>query len=251
MGEIMRFITNGKDSGQMVLIHGGTFLAGGKGVNGGGALFEVELPSFYLSMHPVTNEQYKRFVKATGYRAPDNQIWQHPDMAQNPVTDVTWADAEAYCVWAGLRLPTELEWEKGARGVDGRQYPWGNEWDEHKCRNDKNKGNEKTSSVWDYAAGNSPWGLYQMSGNIWEWCADWYDADAYDLYQQGRLTPPTTAQERVLRGGSWGVAYPASFMTSWRDFGPPHSRNAFIGFRSAADAALVPDDTPATTDVGR
>jgi len=120
-------VENAKDGSLMVLIPAGKFLAGGAGSDEGGGVFEVELAAFYLAVHPVTNGQYGRFVKATGHRVPDNKVWQEEGKSWHPVTNVSWDDARAYCVWAGLRLPGELEWEKGARWVDGRKYPWGNE----------------------------------------------------------------------------------------------------------------------------
>ena len=174
------------------------------------------MPAYYLALHPVTNGQYQRFVKATGHRAPGNRMWQEAGKAGHPVTEVSWEDARGYCQWAGLRLPRELEWEKGARWVDGREYPWGKEWDQNKCRNVKNKGTETTCSVWSYPAGQSGWGMYQMSGNVWEWCEDWYDEKAYKRYKGGDLTGPKEGTRRVLRGGSWYSGNPGYFRGAYR-----------------------------------
>jgi formylglycine-generating enzyme required for sulfatase activity len=234
-------IENSKDGTLLALVPGGKFKAGGTGSDEGGGVFEVEVGAYYLGLHPVTNWQYERFVKETGHRVPDNKIWQEAGKIWHPVTDVSWEDAGAYCKWAGLRLPGELEWEKGARWVDGRKYPWGDEWDEKKCRNDKNKGNEKTSSVWGYAEGQSPWGLYQMSGNVWEWCEDWYDEKAYDRYKRGDLTPPksgTYRVDRVVRGGSWDLGNPDGFLGSCRLYFTPDDRFDGDGFRCAGDVGV-------------
>lgn len=249
-------ITNEKDGSVLLQVPAGTFLAGGGPDldQGFPEPFPVELPGFYLGITPVTNAQYAKFL--TARRPRDSDLWEwiyliNPcfirrsgksyevfgGKADHPVVGVTWYGAQAYCEWAGVRLPSELEWEKAARGTDGREYPWAEEW----CRVDFmcNVDISTTAGVWEYEAGCSVWGHYQMSGNVNEWCADWYDSDAYDRYHVGDLSPPGKQKWRVLRGGSWNEAGdPIDFRCARRDAQFPNSayydhRFDHVGFRVA------------------
>ncbi|MEP7199466.1 MAG: SUMF1/EgtB/PvdO family nonheme iron enzyme, partial [Chloroflexota bacterium] len=144
---------------------------------------------FHIGKYPVTNQQYKRFVDATKQAVPadwDKENRTYPlGKVNHPVVHVTKNDAEAYCKWAGKRLPTEEEWERAARGIDGREYPWGNEFDKDKT-NTQESGIGGTSPVGVFLNGASPCGALDMVGNVWEWTANQYDKNSF-----------------VVRGGSW------------------------------------------------
>ena len=127
--------------------------------------------------------------------------------------------------------------ENAARGTDGREYPWGDDWDPSKCHHDKEySGNLQTCGVWSYAKGCSPWGHYQMGGNVSEWCEDWYNHDSYDRYRRGDFTPPTaswTTGKRVFRGGSCYDSKSFSFRCAYRDSRSPDHRYLINSFRVA------------------
>ena len=221
-------IENEKDATLLVLIPAGECIVGGPSSDEGEGAFRVTLPAYYLALHAVTNAQYQRFVQETKHRD-----WKAEAGGDHPAVNVSWEDAQAYCAWAGLRLPSELEWEKGARYTDGREYPWGADWDAARCRNGENRGNEQTSGVWGCPSGCSPWGVYQMSGNVWECCADTWDRSAYARYKRGDLTLRETGGARVVRGGTWGLEDSDHFRGAFRRNNVLDYWDVFRGFRCA------------------
>jgi len=168
----------------------------------------VYLDAFYIDKYEVTNAQYREFVEATGRKPPiylDMEPYNHPDQA---VMGVSWEDANAYAMWRGKRLPTEAEWEKAARGTDGRYWPWGNEWDPTKLNaNDAGAvdGYVYTAPVGKYPQSVSPYGAYDMAGNVFEWVSDWYDKNYYKYSPKVNPQGPISGENHVARGGSWDV----------------------------------------------
>lgn len=168
-------------------------------------LHEVRLDGFYISRFPVTNAEYHAFVEATGHTPPEHwregiyPAWQ----ADHPVVYVNWQDATAYCRWAGGRLPTEAEWEKAARGTDKRSYPWGDTFNPDWC-NTREGESDSTTPVGKYSpAGDSPYGLGDVAGNVWEWVLDWHTPAYGDLISLHNPMGPATGKVKVIRGGSY------------------------------------------------
>ncbi|MCB8928042.1 MAG: SUMF1/EgtB/PvdO family nonheme iron enzyme [Ardenticatenaceae bacterium] len=176
------------------------------------------LPEFWMAKTPVTNAEYARFVAALGHEPPKH--WQGsktppPEIADHLVVRVSWHDAQAYAKWANCRLPTEEEWQKAARGTDGRDYPWGNDWLDNHC-NTREAGIGTTSPIGQFSPqGDSPYGCVDMSGNVFEWTNSWYDE---------------SKQRRVLCGGSWDGHHRYARVAFRVKYGPDGSYNN-LGFR--------------------
>lgn len=233
----------GNKPNEMVLIPAGEFIMGSDNrLPDEGPRHTVTLPAYYIDKYEVTNLQYKAFIDATGRRSPGhftNRTFP-AGKADHPVVFVTWHDARAYCEWAGKRLPTDQEWEKGARGIDGRMFPWGREFDVNRSNSPQHWSVQKvrgdTTPVGAFEAGKSPYGLYDMSGNVWEWTSSWY------MPYPGNKHPSENygQQYKVLKGGSWwdcsfykcGISAPVFN----RSFFNPKVKNESFGFRCAKDA---------------
>ena len=239
-------VQNQKDGTLLVPIPEGVFLAGGERPDEGGGLFSVYLAAYYIALHPITNSQFDKFVRETGHPIlndppfsvrPRRNSAGKSDQANHPVVWVSWEDAKAYCRWSGMRLASELEWEKAARGTDGRTYPWGNKWGASRCRNKSTRERETTCAVWGYPSGASPYGLHGMAGNIGEWCQDPYSEHAYEAYRKGKALFATqnARTNRVVRGGSWLHGDANSVRCAFRGFYAQQLRCENIGFRCAAN----------------
>jgi formylglycine-generating enzyme required for sulfatase activity len=191
----------------------------------------VTLDGFYIDTYEVTNALYQKFMSASGRAAPEYWNDSKFNGPRQPVVGVSWHDADAYCTWAKKRLPAEAEWEKAARGTDGRKYPWGEQRDASRA-NSNESGRGKTVDVGSYPRGVSPDGALDMAGNVWEWVADWHGKDYYRKGPDRNLQGPATGTHRVLRGGSW-LSNPINLRSAYRDSDTPGSRFHFIGFRCA------------------
>ena len=264
----------------MVLVPTGEFRMGAPAGSGGLPDEQPEravlLSAFYIDRFEVTNEAYFLFVSMSGHRMPENSnpaatLWKDrrpmPGIERHPVVNVSWTDADAYCRWAGKRLPTEAEWEKAARGTDGRRYPWGDQWDvllansasywagrtvqfdsgadweafwvkgegAHIAKEKGLNGEVLTMPIGSFPGSTSVYGLFDMAGNVAEWVQDWYDPN---YYPSGPLTNPTGPPRgaiKSMRGGSW-LKPAVSLRTSDRDWGTIDSRPSGTGFRCAQDS---------------
>lgn len=241
----------GKDGAPMVLIPEGPFPMGvPHGDRDGGRdeypRHDVFVNNFYIDKFELTNSRYLEFVKATNHRIPQNpknatrNLWQGDtiteSLADRPVINVDWADANAYCQWAGKRLPTEAEWEKAAKGTADRRFPWGNvePTNKHLNFNQQWIGEKTLMPVGSYELGKSPFGVYDMAGNVWEWVNDWYDAKYYEKSPAKNPTGPETGTKRVLRGSGWQNETPTVRIFTRVD-SDPTIRNESTGFRCAMD----------------
>jgi formylglycine-generating enzyme required for sulfatase activity len=210
----------------------------------------IFLDAFWIDKTEITNTQYQLCV-SDGLCPPYRPQGRRFEDDHQPVVGVDWFQAVSYCEWSGGRLPTEAEWEKAARGVDGRIYPWGNEFDGSRlnscdvnCIADwKNRriddGYGYTAPVGLFPAGASPYGVLDMSGNVWEWTADWYAADYYSLASSQNPPGPSSGEQRVVRGGSW-YYYGTNLRVPNRHRDSPHYRYDNIGFRCVVDAEDQP-----------
>jgi formylglycine-generating enzyme required for sulfatase activity len=247
------------DGMTLVYVPEGIFEMGSQeGLSNEKPVHTVYLNAFWIDRTEVTNTMFSLFIKDTSYQTSAEKAgfswlfngskwektgganWQHPlgpssgysEIKDHPVTHISWNDAQTYCAWAGRRLPTEAEWEKAARGVDGRKYPWGNLDPNATLANYfLNKGS--TTTVGSYAGGTSPYGALDMAGNVWEWVQDWFDKEYYKSQNEWtNPVGPSSGIHRVLRGGAWNT-HPVSICTFSRFRNYPSSTDYFNGFRCA------------------
>ncbi|MEI7832633.1 MAG: formylglycine-generating enzyme family protein [bacterium] len=256
---------NAMDGAEMILIPAGAFQMGTneeqladllKNMPGYNKTYERELPqhtvqlgTYYIYKTEVTVSQYRTFCTATQRDMPKEPLWKWQDT--HPIVNVSWFDAKAYADWAGAALPTEAQWEKTARGGDGRLYPWGNVWAVGKlqCSNAQLGDAKRTAPVGSFPDGASPYGVMDMAGNVWEWCADWYSEQYYKTSPERNPLGPSETEatmvgafsnefgsssgqiERVQRGGDWYFGYTDYFRVSYRGSGVPTEKYSTHGFR--------------------
>jgi serine/threonine protein kinase/formylglycine-generating enzyme required for sulfatase activity len=245
---------------EMVRIPSGGFLRGSSEENPIALTSEkpqrrIYLTVYWIGKYPMTNAQYAAFTEATGRHPPEHWHGDRPPRGEenHPVVNVSWWDAAAYCRWLAeitgepYRLPTEAQWEKAARGTDGRMYPWGNKWDENKCnakRRRCHRPKRGTTPVGAFSpAGDSPCGCADMAGNVMEWVSDWYKEDYYAISSISENPyGPASGAVKVLRGGSWSDG-PAGVRATNRIYSSRKLTSPEIGFRCALVRKLADPST--------
>ena len=223
-----------KDGAVQVYIPAGEFSMGSN--KGPGPVHTVYLDAYWMDQVEVTNHAYASCVKDGACRHPAryNTFFDDPSYADYPVVFINWYDAQSYCKWAGERLPTEAEWEKAARGIDQRSYPWGNERPDNSLLN-FNGFYKKPRPSYDYLTGASPYGVLNMAGNVQEWVADWYDPNYYSVSPYKNPQGPATGELKILRGGGyWDNA--TEVQTTYRFKHDPTSAGEHRGIRCVANA---------------
>ncbi len=222
------------DTEDMIYVEAGKFIMGSdEGHLDEKPAHEVWLKAFYIDKHEVSNAQYRSFFNLITQRQPSYPYSHSMGKDEQPIVGVSWFDAYKFCKWAGKRLPTEAEWEKAARGTEGLVYPWGNEWLADSANSAQlNLG--RISEGGKYPKGISPYGAFDMAGNAWEWCNDYYEDNYYARSPKQDPTGPRNGRVKVLRGGSW-LEEPAGLRTTNRRGENPKMRLSNIGFRCAKD----------------
>jgi sulfatase modifying factor 1 len=246
-------VGRGGDGAPMILIPAGPYIMGSNdGLPNERPEHTVTLDSYYVDQYEVTLSLYRKFLESTKQESPSTWDDEAATTAgDRPATGMKWQSASAYCQWAGKRLPTEAEWEKAARGTDGRRYPWGDMQPFVDIAN-YNRGmwvNEVitlvavTSGLEGMSVrhglkegGKSPFGLFHMAGNAAEWVADWYGRDYYQRTSEKNPPGPGTGEKRVIRGGSW-ADLPAALRVTARVSAEADYEDRTIGFRCAMNVA--------------
>jgi len=230
------------DGMEMVYVPAGEFEMGGSDADAYSdekPVHRVDLDAYWIDKYEVSNAQYALCVAAGDCTKPEytnsytrSNYYGNQEYDNYPVIRVSWHQAQAYCQWAGGDLPTEAQWEKAARGTDGRTYPWGNESPNSNLVN-YNQNIGDTSPVTDYESGASPYGALNMAGNVWEWVRDWYDSNYYSNSPAENPSGPASGEYRMLRGGSWDN-YSRSIRAAVRYYDvPTYTFSGVRGFRCA------------------
>ena len=260
------------DGIDMIHVPAGDFAMGtDQGDRQEGPSHVVHLDAYWIDRFETTNRAFQRFVQDTGletlaeregrsviyrdggYHTIEGASWWRPsgpgsDLSgrlDHPVVQIAWDEADAYCRWAGKRLPTEAEWERAARGTDRRTYPWGaagshtplsraNTGARNCCHESAHDGYLNTAPVGSFPQGASPVGAHDMAGNVWEWTGDHFDPNFYSSSPRRNPTGAASGDERVLRGGSW-ISYSFMLRTAYRGHHTPDTRHNYSGFRCARD----------------